>query len=58
MAKKKATTAKKKTAKKTAKRNEQINSSEIRLIDNDGSQIGIITIEEAIEAGEKMLAEA
>lgn len=36
-------------AKKTAKRNEQINSSEIRLIDNDGSQVGIITIEEAIE---------
>ena len=36
-------------ARKTAKRNEQINSSEIRLIDNDGSQVGIITIEEAIE---------
>ena len=36
-------------AKKTVKRNEQINSSEIRLIDNDGSQVGIITIEEAIE---------
>ncbi len=36
-------------AKKTVKRNEQIHSSEIRLIDNDGSQVGIITIEEAIE---------
>ena len=36
-------------AKKTIRRNQQIKSSEIRLIDLDGSQIGIVTIDEAIE---------
>ncbi|MCS5544886.1 MAG: translation initiation factor IF-3 [Gammaproteobacteria bacterium] len=36
-------------AKKRIRRNEQIKASEIRLIDLDGSQIGIVTIDQAIE---------
>ncbi|MCK5904781.1 MAG: translation initiation factor IF-3 [Gammaproteobacteria bacterium] len=35
--------------KKRIRRNEQIKASEIRLIDLDGSQIGIVTIDQAME---------
>ncbi|MAH53151.1 MAG: translation initiation factor IF-3 [Proteobacteria bacterium] len=36
-------------AKKRIRKNSQIRASEIRLIDEDGSQLGILPIEEAIE---------
>ena len=36
-------------AKKRVRKNKQIKASEIRLIDEDGTQLGILSIEEAIE---------
>ncbi|MBE65011.1 MAG: translation initiation factor IF-3, partial [Porticoccaceae bacterium] len=42
-----------KTDKKRARLNEDIESSEVRLIGSDGSQVGIVSIEEALETAQQ-----